>query len=131
MKHSLFAGAFVVALLAAVAIPTAAHHSFAAAYLLEEVQPLRGTVLNVAFREPHVYVHVNAPDHAGAMQRWSLEWRDVTTLAAAGITHATLRPGDQVEVIGHPGRNPETHQLLIVRISRLSDGWRWGGESLD
>ena len=131
MKRSLFAGVFALVLLAAFAIPTAAQHSLAAAYHLEEVQPLRGTVLQVAFREPHVYLHVEAPDRTGAMQRWSLEWREVGTLAAAGITHATLRPGDQVEVLGHPGRSPDTYQLLILRISRLSDGWSWGGEDLD
>jgi hypothetical protein len=121
----------VIALSAALVAPVAAHHSLAAAYRLAAGETIRGTVLQVTFREPHTYVHVEAPDAEGVLRRWSLEWSDTQTLLRSGVARDTLRPGDQVEVLGHPGRNPESHQLLIVHIIRAHDGWSWGDDESD
>ena len=118
--------ATVVAVFVVLALPVVAHHSYAATYHLDREQALRGTVLQVSFRHPHTYVHLEAPDEAGVLRRWSLEWRDTDVLAATGVTRQTLRAGDPLDVIGHPARNPEAHLLLIMSLSRASDGWTWG-----
>lgn len=118
--------ALLTALLTTVALPAAAHHSLAATYQLERAQVLRGTVLQVSFRDPHTYVHLEAMDDSGVLRRWSLEWRDTAALASTGVTRFTLRPGDQIEVVGHPSRSREAHQLLIVSLARAADGWQWG-----
>ncbi|MGE3342867.1 MAG: DUF6152 family protein [Vicinamibacterales bacterium] len=55
----------IIALTAALAAPVAAHHSLAAAYRLEAGETIRGAILQVSFREPHTYVHVEAPDAWG------------------------------------------------------------------
>jgi hypothetical protein len=105
----------------------AAHHSTAAAYRLEATQVLDGTVVMVAFKQPHTYIHVEALDREGVMRRWSMEWADATMLARHGVTRSTLRAGDQVRVVGHPGRNSDAYQMLIVQMTRGADGWTWGG----
>ncbi|MEQ1757294.1 MAG: DUF6152 family protein [Vicinamibacterales bacterium] len=105
----------------------AAHHSTAAAYRLDTTQVLDGTVVMVAFKQPHTFVHVEAPDREGVVRRWSMEWADATVLARHGVTRSTLRAGDEVHVTGHPGRNSDAYQMLIVQMTRAADGWTWGG----
>ncbi|MGE3401715.1 MAG: DUF6152 family protein [Vicinamibacterales bacterium] len=114
------------AILTTLALPVAAHHSLAATYRLEQAQVLRGTVLQVSFRDPHTYVHLEAMDDSGVLRRWSLEWRDTAALAGTGVTRFTLRPGDHIEVVGHPSRSGDAHQMLIISLARPADGWQWG-----
>jgi hypothetical protein len=123
--------AVVTALIASFAIPTAAHHSLAATYRLDEMETIRGTVLKVAFRDPHVYLHVEARSAAGVPHRWSLEWRDIQTLQRTGVTRDTLRPGDQIDVVGHPDKDADTRRLLIASMSRPTDRWSWGDDDLE
>jgi hypothetical protein len=104
-----------------------AHHSFAATYLEDKRQKIEGNVIQFLFRNPHSFLHVEAPDDKGATQQWAIEWGGGGQLGKDGVTRETLKPGDHVVVIGQPGRNPEDHRLRMVSISRPSDNWKWGG----
>jgi hypothetical protein len=104
-----------------------AHHSLSATYRLHDTQTIDGVIVQVAFREPHSFVHVQALDQDGFMRRWSVEWDDAARLFKTGVTPRTLRVGDRVRVTGHPGRNAGTYRLLLESIARPVDGWTWGG----
>jgi thiamine monophosphate kinase len=67
-----------------------------------------------------------APDTAGQMQRWTVEWGGAGQLDGQGVTRETLRPGDQVVITGNPGRNPADYRIRLVTLLRLSDGFGWG-----
>jgi hypothetical protein len=120
-----------IALVTILNFDAVAHHSTAAAYQLSRTEAVEGTVVQVAFREPHTYLHVVAIDRDGFTHRWSLQWADQAALAHDGIKTSTLRPGDRVRVTGHPGRNPDAYQLLITTITRASDGWAWERDASD
>jgi thiamine monophosphate kinase len=124
MKHITLL--IAVALLSVLSSTGAAHHSNAAAYRLEAIQVIEGTVVMVAFKQPHTYVHVEALDRDGTMHRWSLQWADAVELARHGVNRSTLRSGDHVQVTGHPGRNSGAYQMLATHIVRTTDGWSWG-----
>jgi hypothetical protein len=104
-----------------------AHHSFAATYFEDKTQKIEGNLVQFLYRNPHSFVHVEAPDEKGAMQRWAVEWGAGGQLGRQGVTRETLKPGDHVVIVGNPGRNPEDHRLRMVNITRPSDGWKWGG----
>jgi len=104
-----------------------AHHSFAATYFEDKTQKVEGNLVQFLYRNPHSFVHVEAPDDKGAMQRWAIEWGAGGQLGRQGVTRETLKPGDHVIIVGNPGRNPEDHRLRMVNITRPSDGWKWGG----
>ncbi len=104
-----------------------AHHSFAATYFEDKTQKIEGNLVQFLYRNPHSFVHVEAPDEKGAMQRWAIEWGAGGQLGRQGVTRETLKPGDHVIIVGNPGRNPEDHRLRMVNITRPSDGWKWGG----
>ena len=103
------------------------HHSFAATYKETETQKIEGNIVQFLFRNPHSFLHVDAPDEKGVMQTFAVEWGGGGQLGRQGVTRETLRPGDHVIVVGQPGRNPEDHRMRLVNITRPEDGWKWGG----
>ena len=65
------------------------------------------------FRNPHSFLHVDAPDEKGVMQTWAIEWGAGGQLGRQGVTRDSLKPGDHIIVIGQPGRNPEDHRMRL------------------
>jgi hypothetical protein len=112
---------------AALALPVAAHHSFAAVYQSDQKIEIEGKVVQFLFRNPHSVLHVLAPDKSGNMIRWAVEWQGATQLGANGVSNETIRPGDPVIVTGMPGRIEAEHRMLLVTIKRTTDGFGWGG----
>jgi len=109
------------------AVPVLAHHSFAATYFEDKTQTIEGDLVQFVFRNPHSYVHVEAPDESGTMQRWAVEWGSGMQLSGQGLSATTLKAGDHVIVTGSPGRNPEDHRMRMKSITRPKDGFKWNG----
>jgi len=110
-----------------VGVPSYAHHSFAATYFEDRTQTVKGKLVQFLYRNPHSFVHIDAPDENGVMQTWAVEWGAGGQLSRDGVTRESLRPGDIVVVTGNPGRNPSDHRLRMQSIVRPSDGWKWEG----
>src|ERR1700680_1592173 len=70
-----------------------AHHSFAATYFEDKTQKVEGNLVQFLYRNPHSFVHVDAPDEKGTMQRWAIEWGAGGQLGRQGVTRETLKPG--------------------------------------
>jgi uncharacterized protein DUF6152 len=120
---------FVFGLVGAAALTGAtayAHHSFAATYIVDKEIKIEGDLVQFMFRNPHSFVHVQAPDDTGQMQRWAIEWAAAGQLT--GISRDTLKPGDHVIVSGNPGRTAEDHRLRMRSILRPKDGFKWSGD---
>jgi len=105
-----------------------AHHSFTATYFEDRTITIEGRVLQFQFRNPHSFVHVQAPDESGQMQRWAVEWGGSSQLSNQGLAGATLRPGDVVQITGNPGRDPSDYRVRMRYLLRPSDGFDWGNE---
>ena len=98
-----------------------AHHSFAATYFEDQTVSIEGNLVQFLFRNPHSFVHIEAPDKDGQTQRWAVEWGAGGQLNRQGVSRETLHTGDHVIVTGNPGRNPADHRLRMKTISRPSD----------
>jgi hypothetical protein len=109
------------------AVPALAHHSFAATYFDDKTQTIEGNLVQFVFRNPHSFVHLEAPDEKGEVQRWAIEWASGQALNQQGLTRETLKIGDHVVVTGAPGRNAEDHRMRMRSITRPKDGWKWSG----
>jgi hypothetical protein len=103
-----------------------AHHSFAATYLEDKTQKIEGKVVQFLYQNPHSFLTVEGADEKGVMQRWSIEWGSSGHLSRQGVTRDSLKVGDRVVVMGHPGRTAEDHRLHMVSIRRPADEWKWG-----
>ena len=111
-----------------------AHHSYGATYDTSKEVRLQGKLVQFVFRNPHAFVHVEVADEKGVMQRWAVEWSGTTQLGAAGITHESLRVGDEIVIVGRPSRVPGEYRALMVTLKRPLDGFAWGareGEKVD
>ena len=104
-----------------------AHHSFTAAYDSTKRVTIEGVVKEFVWRNPHSYVHLQAPDEKGEMQRWAVEWGSGMQLSTQGMSATALKAGDHVIVVGAPGRNPDDHRMRMRSITRPKDGWTWNG----
>jgi hypothetical protein len=103
-----------------------AHHSFGATYEVSKQVKVEGKLVQFVYRNPHSFVHVEAPDAEGAMQRWAVEWGGTAQLAGAGVKRDSLKVGDKVVIVGRPSRVPNEYRMLMVNLTRPSDGFTWG-----
>ena len=111
-----------------------AHHSYGATYEVRKEIKLEGKLVQFVYRNPHSFVHMEAPDESGAKQRWAVEWSGTSQLANTGVTRESLKVGDQITVTARPSRVPGEYRVLMVRLVRPSDGFTWGsrgGEVVD
>lgn len=102
------------------------HHSFAATYHEDQEGRIEGRIIQFLFRNPHSYVHVEAPDETGTMRRWVIEWRAATGLSSQGVGVNTLKVGDEVIITGNKARDPADFRLRMLTLTRKSDGFTWG-----
>ena len=122
-KSSVFALTMALVVLAA-GVTADAHHSFTATYLEHKTMKIEGKVAQFLRRNPHSFIHVDAPDETGKMQRWSIEGGGANQMSDRN--GAVLKVGDQVVVVANPGRSAEGHRGRLISITRPSDGWSWG-----
>lgn len=90
----------VVAALGLTALPSLAHHSFAALYDTSKPVTLRGTVTRVDWTNPHVIFYMDVRDETGKTSNWAFEVGSPNTLMRAGWHRNTLKPGDVITVKG-------------------------------
>jgi hypothetical protein len=110
------------------------HHSIGATYDGKKEVKLDGKLVQFLFRNPHSFVHVEAPDESGKMQRWAVEWGGAGALGSQGVTRDTLKVGDEVVITGNPSRTAGDHRVKMNTLHRKKDGFGWGtrpGEVVD
>jgi hypothetical protein len=118
MKRTLLFLAVAAASLLSTQVKVYAHHSFAATYFEDKTVTVEGKLVQFLYRNPHSFVHVEAPDEKGEMQTWAIEWGAGGQLSRDGVTRESLKPGDHVIVKGNPGRNPDDHRVRMQSITR-------------
>ena len=125
---------FIIAITLLAATAAYAHHSYGATYDTKQEVRVEGKLVQFVFRNPHSFVHVEAPDQKGVQQRWAVEWAGTTQLDNSGVKRDSLRVGDEIVIVGRPSRVPGEYRLLMVSLKRPLDGFTWGtraGEVVD
>lgn len=103
-----------------------AHHSFGATYEISKEIKLQGKLVQVVYRNPHSFVHIEAPDADGVKQRWAVEWGGTAQLSNQGVKRNSLSVGDELVITARPSRAPGEYRVLMVTLTRPSDGFGWG-----
>ena len=99
--------------------PTFAHHSFAMFDLTREIT-IAGTIKEVQFTNPHVWLQVLVPNGKGGHTEWSIEAGAPGMLLRTGWKPTTLKSGDAVTVVTNPATSGAPNGRL-VRVT-LPDG---------
>ncbi len=96
---------------ALVARPVAAHHS-AAMFDDAKVLELKGTIKEMQWKNPHVWIQVVIDDHGKATE-WSLEAGSPNTLSRTGWRSTTFKAGDEVTVRLNPMKDGSAAGMFI------------------
>jgi hypothetical protein len=120
-----------VAVLALVAGSTAfAHHSFAMFDQTKQL-PLKGTVVEFQWTNPHAFIQLEVPEADGSKNTWSIELNSPNNLKRQGWKSSSLKPGDAVTVVINPLRDGAKGGLFVAVTlpdgKVLGDATRAGG----
>jgi hypothetical protein len=114
-----------IALAAAVAAPAFAHHSFAM-FDAEKTITVTGTVKEVEWTNPHVWVRVMVMDQAtNKLVQWGFELGPPAQQIRRGWKADSLRPGDNFTLKMHPLKDGSRGGQLVE--ATLPDGRTVGG----
>jgi hypothetical protein len=110
----------VVALVSVPAQPIFAHHSYAM-FDLEKNVTLDGTIKEVQWTNPHIWIQLLVKDAAtGKDVEWSIEGASPNMLVRAGWTRNALKAGDKAMMVIHPvrsGSNPNSGSLAEASVN--------------
>jgi hypothetical protein len=112
-----------VLLLTSLLIPfgtAVAHHSRAHFRIGEKIE-IEGTVTEVSWRSPHIYVAVDAVDEAGVSRSWTFEGHSIPGSVRVGWTRDSVKVGDRVVIVAHPNRDPDKTFGMLYSAT-LADG---------
>ena len=101
MKYLGFLGCAAAFALTAIAIPAAAHHSFAAEYDGSKQITLMGKVTKIDWTNPHTFFYIDVKDEkTNEVANWAAEMNSPNSLMRLGWTRGSLKLDDVVTVEG-------------------------------
>ena len=104
----------VVLAVCALSHTAAAHHSRAAYDLTQEIV-VEGTVAELAWKNPHIFMTVETMSPEGEPYRLEIEVTSVSEAPVLGLRKEAIAPGTRVVVRAHPGRRgPRTRAVGLV-----------------
>ena len=89
-----------------ISIPLWAHHG-ATEYDMTKIVTLSATVKELQYVNPHTLLSFTVKDDSGKVMEWQGELPSPNLLSRRGWSRSTLKPGDQVTIIGAPAKNGE------------------------
>jgi hypothetical protein len=109
-----------------IAVPAWAHHSFAM-FDPDRLITQAGIVKEFEWTNPHVWIHIMAPDASGKQVEWSFEMQAVAQATTGGWRSDSVRPGDKVSIEFHPLKDGSRGGELVA--ATLPDGKRLGAQA--
>jgi uncharacterized protein DUF6152 len=103
----------VLGIIACLAGPVLAHHSFSTEYDGTKKVKLTGVVTNVAWTNPHMRVYVDVTDANGKVTNWNLELTSPNSVRRQGWGKNDLKAGDKVIFEGYAGKVVENRGALL------------------
>jgi len=101
MKYTTLAWALIGFAAALSSAPTLGHHSHAMFDHAKTVT-VSGTVREVSYRNPHVFLWVDVAGENGAVETWSVEMSNIQNMIRRGIGGGTFTVGERVTVTMNP-----------------------------
>lgn len=108
----------------ALTLPAWGHHSHGN-YTMTEYLNLEGTVTELHWVNPHIWIYLEITDESGASAIWALEAAGASGLARQGITKDTVQAGDTISVRCHQLRDRSNGCLLGFLTTEGGEEVEW------
>src|SRR5438094_8186687 len=119
MRQAFILGLLAASVIAAAAGPAAAHHSFAA-FDVGQQKTITGTVKQVDWTNPHIWLWIDVPNDKGGADTYGFEGMSPNFLARRGWTKSSMKPGDKISIVYRPMRDGSNGGMFIS--TKLPDG---------
>ncbi len=96
-----------------------AHHG-SSNYDMSKPVSVKGTITLFEFINPHSAIHLEAKDDKGNVEQWLIEADSPNNLSRTGWSRDSLKPGDQVTIVGN--RLKDGSKVMRLRKIIFSDG---------
>ncbi len=96
-----------------------AHHG-SSNYDMSKTVSVKGTITLFEFINPHSAIHLEAKDDKGNAEQWLIEADSPNNLSRTGWSRDSLKPGEQVTVVGNQLKDGS--KVLRLRKITFSDG---------
>ncbi len=106
------------------ALPAHAHHSFAAAYNLQNAIEIKGTIVSVRLTNPHSHFFIDVVNDKGETEHWKIEAGTPSGMIRNGYSPKVIKTGDVVTIKGFRARDDSTNGMLRELVT--ADGTVYG-----
>jgi hypothetical protein len=106
------------------ALPAGAHHSFAAAYNMENPISIKGKIVDVRLTNPHSHFFLDVTNEDGSTARWKFEAGTPSGMLRNGYSPQVIKKGDDVTINGFRARDDSDNGMLRELIT--ADGTLYG-----
>jgi hypothetical protein len=87
------------------AVPTAAHHSFAAEFDASAPITLKGKLTKMEWLNPHGWLHVDVTGEDGNVVNWAIEVGGPNALIRRGLRQTDFPIGSDLSIEGYRAKN--------------------------
>lgn len=117
-------GLVTLASVVAINTPAQAHHSFAAAYNMENPLEITGKIAKIRLTNPHSHFFIDVDDGKGNVVQWKIEAGTPSGMIRNGYSPDVIKIGDTVTIKGFNARDGSANGMLTELI--LGDGTSYG-----
>ena len=107
-------------------VTATAHHSVALQYDMTKEVTVSGSIVELEWRNPHAWLHLEVENEAGALELWKVEFGSANSLYRRGWRPANLPVGTIVTVHGLPARDGsrsvDGEEVTLADGTRLLSG---------
>lgn len=111
--------AIVTALVLAAGTGLRAHHSFAP-FNLQTEKTITGTVKQLDWTNPHIWIWLDVKNEQGVVETWGVEGMSPNFLGRRGWTKNSMKPGDAVTMTIRPLKDGSPGGMFVR--ATLADG---------
>jgi hypothetical protein len=122
-RHNFLGGVVTAFGLLFLAVPSYAHHSFAAEFDSTKCTDFNGTLTSIEWQNPHGYFHVDVKDASGNVESWTFQTVSLITLKRSGTSRRDFLDniGKPVYVRGCLAKNGVKNRAAAETL-KLTDG---------